>query len=58
VVTSAADIGAGTLRNAIASAGSGTVITFALPQPSTITLSATVAIGRVRHGRSGFREFL
>src|SRR5690242_5874259 len=41
VVTSTADSGAGTLRNAIAAAGGGGVITFNLPNPSTITLTSS-----------------
>ncbi|HEY3027401.1 MAG TPA: right-handed parallel beta-helix repeat-containing protein [Pyrinomonadaceae bacterium] len=47
VVTSTADSGPGTLRDAIASAASGDTITFSLPANSTITLtSGALEIGK------------
>jgi Right handed beta helix region len=43
-VTNAADSGAGSLRQTLASAGAGDTITFNLPTSSTITLSSTLGI--------------
>jgi len=45
-VTSTADSGAGSLRQAIADAASGDTITFNLPNPSTITLASQLTIDK------------
>jgi len=45
-VTSAADSGAGTLRNQIAAAAAGDTINFSLTYPATITLSSTLTIDK------------
>ncbi|MBC8074697.1 MAG: right-handed parallel beta-helix repeat-containing protein, partial [Chloroflexales bacterium] len=46
VVTTTADSGAGSLRQAISDATSGDTITFNLPNPSTITLASQLDIGK------------
>jgi hypothetical protein len=46
VVTSTADSGAGSLRDAIASAAVGETITFALPANSTIALASSLSINK------------
>ena len=45
-VTNTADSGPGSLRQAIADAAPGDTITFALPNPSTITLSSELVIAK------------
>lgn len=45
-VTSTADSGSGSLRQAIADAAPGDTITFALPNPSTITLTSELVIAK------------
>lgn len=46
VVTSSANTGAGSLRQAIANANAGDTITFNLPLPATIPVSPTLTIGK------------
>ncbi|MGL4234150.1 MAG: choice-of-anchor Q domain-containing protein, partial [Casimicrobium sp.] len=46
IVTSTADSGTGSLRDAIANAAAGETITFALPANSTIVLASTLSINK------------
>lgn len=46
VVTSAANAGAGSLRQTISDAPAGATITFALPNPSTITLTSQIVVDK------------